>query len=585
MGDQIDWGMSQLFNWSFSVKLKAYSFYLVFTLSLLFFGARVWAQGADTKTATPALQNEKAPLPELAESEKKSEGPAKNPEPVAHPSVPEKSVLGVTSVNDQGSDEILEKEITSVPILYKEKTFFRLPYESEAEKKVALERAKSAGLALDKALSVDEPFSPDSRLVDVNQKNRKLIEVRVRGYKILELTDRDRAAAGFLTMEEYLDYSSREIINFVSQTADRLKIQKFALQFFLSVFFGLLGFVVFRRVIILFNQADRLIDSKKDRLRPLTFLSETLISGQTLGGLLASLLIVGRMLTYLVVILTTLAAIFGQFSFTRNLMGTFFAELLEGTFKVFQSLFESIPGLILAFSLLFILQLSLKVLQLYLKGVRSGRISWKFLQENRTLVVGFWGPVILIVFFLPLTVASVFGRFNTPLEIILIGAAIVVVLSQLPVLASLAAGSFIVWQGHIKLGEWLQVGQDRGEVTDINLYKVTLVPSKGGQIHIPMIRLLFQTYSESREVPQREFYFGLKRNLSLKETLNQLNQFFPKELNVQLSCRAMNAEEYFIRLKTTAHRPEEKLALFDVLSEAHNQNQIHLTETLREILH
>ncbi len=546
--------------------------YMAFILLVLIFQisvSSVFAQTepVNTNNNTIDVRNDNRPQPDPAEG-------VKNNEEVE---------LKESKPNEVESIAEAEKEILSVPILFKEKTFFKIAYQNEDDKKAKLKRAQEASTALEKAMSLDEPVNPDGQIVEVNFINPRLIEVKVRGFKILELTSKDAKAAGFENFQEYADFAFREMSLFVSQTLDQLKIQKLALKFFLSVFFGLLGFVVFRRVIILFNKADRLIEIKKDKFKPLIFLSETLITGQTLGGLLASLLVLGRMLTYLVVVLTTTAAIFGQFTFSRNLMGSFFAELLAGTFKVLQSLLESIPGLILAFSLLFILQLSLKVLHLYLKGVRSGRISWKFLQENRTPVVDFWGPAILIVFFLPLTVASIFGRFNTPLEFIFVGAAVVLTLAQLPVLASIAAGSFIIWQGHIRVGEWIQVGELSGEVTDIHLHQLTLVPHKGGRVHIPMIRLLFNSFSESREAPPREFHFAIKKTTGLTETFEKIKKLMPEEKTVIIQCRGLSESSFQLALKTSDFRNEDTNLLYEIFSRAQDKGEIQMTENFQEI--
>lgn len=481
---------------------------------------------------------------------------------------------GGPSASEQDKDV---KEVEkSFPILFKEKVVFRLPYNDENHDQ-ASSKAKEASASLEKALSAELPLSEDAETVSVKLTNKNIVEVLVRGYKVFELNTMDQKASPYETMEEYYNFTSRELNSVIPQMVERIKFQKLALRFFLSVFFGLMGFVVFRRVIVLFNQADRLIEIKKETFRPMTFLSETLISGQTLGGLLASLLVFGRMITYLIVILTTAAAIFGQFQATRDMMSTFFGELISGAFKIVQSFFESIPGLLLAFLLLFTFQVSVKFLHLYLKGVRSGRISWRFLQENRIPVVNFWGPLLLVAFFFPLAVASAFGRFNTPIETILVVLASVLVVSQIPVWSSIAVGSFLIWQGQVRVGMWLKCGKNQGEVTEVSLHKITLVPMEGGRIHVPMFHLLFYSFTDSREIPTKKLELQVKRQQGLEETMELVRDLMPAAFSPHVLCRGIGPEIFTLELQYNIHSDSDRQQVFALLAKAQAEHKIEWT--------
>src|SRR5690606_34355256 len=147
----------------------------------------------------------------------------------------------------------------------------------------------------------------------------------------------------------------------------RLHTQHLASQLFLSIFIALLGFIVLKQINRLFNRADHLLDERRETLKPVSLLSEQLISTQTLGTLLAFSLAVGRILAYLVVAISTVLAIFSQFAFTRSLMRRFFSDLAVQMFKSLQLLLQFIPGLLLALVLLVGLQAALKILDLFLK--------------------------------------------------------------------------------------------------------------------------------------------------------------------------------------------------------------------------
>ncbi len=462
-------------------------------------------------------------------------------------------------------------------VIFREKTAFKIYYENVKTEESAKRRAKKASKALEKALTAAMSLTPESKQVDVLLREDNNLEVRVRGFKILQLDKADMKASGFDNLKDYQEQVSMDFSAFVGNEFDRVQVQKIALQFFLSVFFALMGFVVFRKTRTAFNRADLIIEQKRESFKPLVFMSENLISGQTLGGLLALTLVVGRVFTYFVVILTSIAAISGQFRFSRNIMSDFFSQILKQTFKSFQSLLEAIPGLLLATTLLFFLYLSLKVLNLILKGVRSERISWTFLMANRIPVIKFWGTAILCTLFFPLVIASLFGRFHSPLEIIVIVVAAVFGLATIPVLASIAVGSFVLWHGSLRPGLWIRIGNKSGEITEINLHKMIIVPEIGGRVHVPLLQLLYKSWSESKDSPKREYFFAIKRKESLDKTMEILHQLFSSQKeSFEITCLSISRTEFCIRLRTPSFLQEARSTVLRVLSDANDSGSIEL---------
>lgn len=467
-------------------------------------------------------------------------------------------------------------------ISFRERIVFKLHYLNESQRDETLKRAQKASSALEEAMNANDPLEPNSKPANVFLAPNKHIEVRVRGYKIIELTPEDIRASGYKSANEYAEDLQTELNIFVGNEFQRLQIQKLALKFFLSVFFALMGFLILRQTRIFFNNADLNIEEKRESLKPMTFMSETLISSQALGGLFALFLVIGRVFTYGIVILTTCAAILGQFTITRNIMGELFTKVFSDSIANIQSLIELLPGFVFAILLLFLWNLSIKILDLFLKGVRSGRISWSFLRENRISIVRFWGISLLSLIFFPLVLASMFGRFNSPLESVIIACAIILFLSTLPILISIAAGSFILWFGQVYPGQWIKVGGVIGEVTDVTLFKITLVPQEGGRIYIPMLQLLFKSYYEISKKDKKEFHFKIQRTMGLKETISAIENIFPSELNVQVSCNSLSGSEYHLSLSTSHANAKTKNEILTLISEAHDRKIITLTSEFIE---
>lgn len=529
---------------------------------------------ASTESNAASAENEV--VPETEAQDEQVVKPTPQPAATAKP-------VSLKNDNGPGSPEEALENSQFVSVSFREKPIFRIFYLNPDDMDPTAKKAQLATANLEKAMNANDPLEAQSKLVNVILKDDDILEIRVRGYKITELTAADRIAAGYKNTEEYKEQLLTELNTFTSEEFQRLQIQKFALQFFLSVFFALMGFVIFHQARMFFNRADLMIEEKRESLKPMVFLSETLISAHALGGLFTLFLVIGRVFTYAIIILTSLAAILGQFTTTRTAMSHLFSELFAQSLKNLQSLFEALPGFLLAIILLFFWNLSLKILDLFLKGVRSGRISWSFLQEHRIAVVRFWGTAISCAVFFPLVIASVFGRFNTPIEFIIISAAIILLFSTLPIFVSIACGSFVLWQGNLRLGQWIQIGDKQGEVTEISLYKMTLVPDQGGRIHIPMSHLLIRSFSEKRENHSKEFRFKLERHASLEHTLTHLQEIFAAHsFETTLTCISLSATEFHISMTIPKFPQGLKSSVLSVLSKAHDDKKITLSSDLIE---
>lgn len=463
----------------------------------------------------------------------------------------------------------------SAPIVFREKSAFNIYFAEPKEKQATFDRATEATQALDKALKAPDSFNKEAKLVETAIRG-KVLEVRIRGYKVVDLLERDAKAAGFSSLDDYQEQVRTEFNSFITKELSRLQVQQIALQFFLSVFFAFMGFVIFRQVRQAFNKADLVIEHKRESFKPVVFLSENLVSGQALGGLLAFFLVVGRVLAYLLVILTTLAAILGQFHFSQELLRTFFAQSFSQFLGTVQSIIATIPSLMLGVLLLFIWHLSLQVLNLFLRGVRSERISWAYLSSHRIPIVRFWGTVSLSFIFFPLIIAAFFGRFQTPLEtIVLIGAAIAGV-GALPLVASIAAGSVILWQQSIEPGQRIQIGERSGLVREVSLFKITLESTSGNLYMVPMLQLMLRPYSVNKSHDQRTFEVKVVRSQPLSVTMQAIQKLFPSESKAQVSCLSMSATEYLFVLRFAATETN----VLAILSEAHDQQKIQLSGDL-----
>lgn len=562
----------------------------VFCFMTLVYVAPVWAdpQGttgdaevkAETKAATPVapaaqIEMQAAPNKAAAPAPAKSEA-----------TPPLESATNEPIEDTSGTLELapapapVAASPLFAPVIFREKAAFKIYYQDSKDSEVATERSREASVALEKALNAPDPLTPTSQAVETSIRGKNL-EVRIRGYKVIDLNQKDQKAAGFESLEEYQEQVRSEFNFFISKELDRIQVQKIALQFFLSFFFAFLGFIVYRQVKVAFNKADQIIENRRESFKPVVLMSENLVSGQALGGLLAFFLVVGRVIAYLLVILTTITAILGQFEFSKVLLHAFFAQSFSQFLSTVQSIIAVIPSLLLGMVLLFIWNLSLKVLELFLKGVRSEKFSWAFLSQHRVPIVKFWGTVALTILFFPLIIAAFFGRFNTPLETIVLMVTGIIVLSALPIVASLAVGSFILWQRTIEPGQRLQLGDSSGRIVDVKLHQLSVESDSGNLFYVPMSLLMLRSYAISLNPEIRTFEFHLVRNQPLAETLKSVQSLFAADARVQLQCLSASATEFKLVLSVTM---SAQYNVVEILSDAHDQQKIQLNnELIKEI--
>lgn len=472
-------------------------------------------------------------------------------------------------------------------VLYRNKPVFKIFYKDQEQQAHIATKARLASLNLESAMNASEPLDSKAKPIDIITLEDHSLEVLVRGFRITVLDQADQHAAGFVSLNEFKESLFADLNKFIKEETQRLHLQRSTLQFFLSLFFALVGFVVFHQVKVFFNHADAMIKEKKESLRPIVLMSETLVSAHALGWMFALFLVIGRVLAYIIVILTTVAVILGQFTLTRTAMSQLFSELIGQGIQSIQSLLESLPGIILALILFFCWHLSLKILDLFLKGVRSGRISWSFLQEHRIAVVRFWGTALSCVVFFPLIAASLFSRFNTPVETILLMGTGILILATLPLAVSIATGSFMIWQGYLEQGKWISISDKHGVITDISLYKFTVTPEDGQRVHVPMSQLLFKSFAEDKDYHKGVFQFKVQRLKPLDHTLNDLQKIFEENgLEVDLHCISLSSSIYHFSLSTLkASHKQWRAMVLKSLSDAHDKGRIQLhSEPIQEII-
>ena len=529
--------------------------------------AKPTAEGPDAApgTATPAL---KSPPQE----------PAREPQPA--PAPPEQ---GEAAAQLEGAEAETEKKPSAAapeePALPREAATYReeespLVFRVPVSGKDPRGRAKEAADALSDVLDrSDEGGKP--RVVTVRIEDGVAV-VRIGEYLVTTLYQADAAAEG-MSLENYAQHLEGKLRAWVSSQLQRKAIQLFVLHVFLSVFFGVLGFLTLRFLRTAFDRWDESLDDKRGSLQPISILRIPVISGEALGGSLAFGLAVGRVTAYVATVIATIAAILGQFDFTRpllhRLVGWSAGPILRGV----ETVVSAIPGLILAAGLFVGARAGLRVLNLLLDGVASKRIVWKRLPPPRVPVFRVVASAVVVLVMAPLLVAAAFGRFGTPLEFLALGIGGVVLVANVPQLASYAVGVIMLWRDTLRPGDWVQVGSMSGEVTRVSLGEVSLVPEGGGTIGVPMLYLLLHPLHRLREPPAVCIDVTVARDRPAKELIHALRSAaVAAEPDAKVECIDICHAWLKLRVSAPAVRDGVRQQLLVAVSDAVDRHEFEL---------
>jgi hypothetical protein len=416
------------------------------------------------------------------------------------------------------------------PVTFNEQVAFVLhvPLKSKS----GPERAQDARRALKVAIESSEKKSPEAPLVDYEKVEDEVV-LHVRGYAVATLTAEDAVAAGARDLDAYAEELTTSLKDFVPRQREKIRIQDFFMHFFLSVFFALMGFLILRQIQKIFDRFDHVIDEKKDSFGSISMMSETFLTGETIGGMVALGLTIGRFLAYGVTIITAVAAVFSQYALTRNLLLNSLGAGARQFFQGFENLVALIPSFLLAVVLIIIFQACLKALGLYSKGVQAERIRWRLVPPHRVRVFRIFLSLLLVLIFAPLILGALFGKFDTPFMTLFLLFSAVVALSLLPFLFNWSVGMMTIWKYNLKPGDWIQVGKVRGEIAQIELDEISVVPEGGGSIRLPMVRLAFEALHR-QPAPKTRLLLEVLEAHDPKILIDQLRLFFPKAEDVQI---------------------------------------------------
>jgi small-conductance mechanosensitive channel len=442
--------------------------------------------------------------------------------------------------------------------------------------KVPAQRAREASQALEAALS---DGVGDSALVETEVKDSAVL-VRVRGRLVATLGPADADAVGSPSLEAYAGELETRLLAFMQAEQRRSSAQEIAFHVFLSIALLLAALLTIRALRGGFARIEEALEADTAPRAPLKLFGVALLSAEALRGVKVVGLLGGRVLSYLGVLAVALVSTLSQFPQTRPWLGKLGGWTAAPLVAGIDAALRGLPGLVLAGALAVLAAAAVRLSRLLLDDIRAGRIRSR-MDVNRVAPTRALLTTAVILVAAPLVVAAAFLRFDTPLETLALYAGGAVALGSVPVLASAVIGGVLLWRNRITVGDWVRVGRHAGEVTAVHLLDVTLVPTHGGTIVVPMIALAFLPVERASAPPVVHARVVVVRHRPMEElerALTQVVKSVDPSATVEVERVFANALEFSLRVPAT--RQERRGELLRALVQAAERGEIQLADPI-----
>lgn len=355
--------------------------------------------------------------------------------------------------------------------------------------KAAKERAKRLTEALKTAIEAPDKSTPEAPNVEL-EKHSTGVELHVRGYAVGTLTPQDALAAGHGDFDIYAKSLDEGLDLFIADQRRRIALQGFAVRVAITLLVSIGGLFLLRLAQALFRRADDYLDEHSSSLRPVRVLGVPVLGVEALGAALTFALAIGRIVALASITALTVAIGLAQFDTTRPWIAVIVEWSSERVFHAIEELVLMLPRLLLAALLLLIGSAAVRVARVLFDDSTTTATPWGTVSRRRAKVLKFLIPIGVFVLVVPLAVGAVFGRFHTPIELLIVALVLGGSLGLAPLVASGGMGLAATWHGTIQLGDYITVAGKSGRVSGVNPFWVSLETPSGELCSVPLLALV-----------------------------------------------------------------------------------------------
>ncbi|MBI4822489.1 MAG: hypothetical protein HY791_39885 [Deltaproteobacteria bacterium] len=360
--------------------------------------------------------------------------------------------------------------------------------------------------------------------------------LQVRGYLVGELHVRDAHAAGYDDLPAFARSLEDGLGLFVADQRRRAALQGNALHVFTAGVILFVGLLLLRLARYLFRRADEYLDDRSSTLRPIELFSVPIIGVEGVGAAAALGVAIGRVGAYVGIILTTLSLSLSQFEVAREWVTAALSWASKPILTGLEDAVGAVPRLVLAAFLVVVASGALRVTRLLLGQDGLTRTSRGALTPSRARVLEIVVSLAVVLLMAPLAIGAGFGRFHTPMEILVLALASSGALALTPSLASAVVGLLTIWRGTLSEGQMVNVRGVRGRISAVTPWEVEVEGERARTI-IPMLSLV-ATPVVHEDGGSTQLLLTVKRTIGIRELVDAARRL-TQELSPKASVRCV----------------------------------------------
>ncbi len=445
---------------------------------------------------------------------------------------------------------VRRRKVPTIGVTYLNRPVFLIDNDGS---KNAKERAKRLSEALKVAIEAPEKANPDANNVDLVPQQPPGLELQVRGFVVGSLTPQDAKSAGFSDLESYAKSLDDGLELFVPDQRRKIALQGFAVRVAITLLVSIIGLFMLRGAQAVFHRADEYLDEHSSSLRPVRVLGVPVLGVEALGAALTFVLAIGRMVTLASIAAVTVAVGLAQFETTRPWIAVIVEWSSARLFSAIEELVLMLPRLLLAILLLLVGSAAVRVARVLFDDSTTTATPWGTVSRRRAKVLKFLIPVGVFVLIVPLAVAAVFGRFRTPIELLILALVVGGSLGLAPLVASGGMGLAATWHGTLQLGDHITVGQKTGRVSGINPFWVSLETPSGDLCSVPLLSLVNTPVIHRANTSHERIELSVRRPSDIPAALESLrNLALELSERVTVECLGFDSETLRVAIDVSA---------------------------------
>jgi small-conductance mechanosensitive channel len=425
------------------------------------------------------------------------------------------------------------------------------------------DRAAAASTIL--AAALEEGGEPKVEVSSLDGSEDHLL-LRVGNRDLLRLGPQDIAASG-LSPAVYGESVRARVESFLRDEGHRGRIRELVLSVCMVVLLGLLSFLALGYIGNQRNDLRRWLENKAQAERPVR--GVLIISREGLASVAYVLATSAALLAQFAIILGYCVFVLSQFALTRGWIGPLLQALLSPFGDLLQRFSQFLPSALVAVACFYVLVGAIRVLRFFLYRVSTKQLAVSWLPADlaspmqpllEAAVV-----VVTILVVSPLVAGSHSDLF-LQVGLLALGA---LGLAALPVGATLLTGAFCILSRRYALGQWIEVGPHQGELTEITLFELRLVPLDAGMVRVPHLRALLTPVRQLPGPPLLEIDLWLGGSVHPTKAMEAISLALTERFGqMEISVRSLDAAAIGYRLRwPTLHRDRRSEVLV-ALSEA-----------------